>query len=205
MSGGPEQYPTTVSGGHVCRDMTEAHKNLGITEAHFDKFVTIAAGVLTTAGVAEADIAVIGGVLNGTKGVIATGPTLYQRLGRAEGIAGAVTAIVDAELMDAEIAAYFTTAAGNPGALSRAQIEQCLVAQLGSVSGGPQVYPTTVDGGHTCRDMKSAHEGLGISSASFDKFVTIAAGVLTTAGVPADDIGIIGGVLNSTKGDIVEE
>jgi uridylate kinase len=70
VSGGPEQYPTTVSGGHVCRDMTEAHKNLGITEAHLDKFVTIAAGVLTTAGVPADDIGIIGGVLNSTKGDI---------------------------------------------------------------------------------------------------------------------------------------
>jgi hemoglobin len=204
-AGGPEQYPTTVSGGHTCRDMKTSHEGMGIDSAAFDKFVTIAAGVLASAGVAEADIAVVGGVLNSTKADVVSEKNLYQRLGRAAGIAGAVTAIVDAELLDPDIAPYFAAAAARTGALSRAQIEQCLVAQLGNAAGGPEQYPTTVSGGHTCRDMVASHAGLGITSADFDKFVMIAAGVLTTAGVAPADIGVIGGVLNGTKDDVVEE
>lgn len=203
VSGGPETYPTTVSGNFTCRSMADAHAHLGITSAAFDKFVMIAANVLTTAGVAPADIATIGGVLNSTKPAIATGPTLYQRLGGNAGIAGAIDAIVAAEVMDPEIAAFFT-AAGMPNATPNVtQIKQCLVAQLGNAAGGPERYPTMVSGNYTCRSMVDAHAGLGISSAVFDKFVMIAANTLMTAGVAADDIATIGAVLNSTKPDIV--
>jgi hemoglobin len=205
VSGGPETYPTTVSGGHTCRDMKTAHEGMGIDSAAFDKFVTIAAGVLTGAGVSAADVATIGGVLNSTKTDIVGEKSLYQRLGRAPGISAAVDAIVAAELQEPAIAAYFVAAAARPGALSAVQIKECLVAQLGNASGGPERYPTTVSGNHTCRDMRSSHAGLGISSADFDRFVMIAAGVLTGAGVSSADVATIGGVLNGTKADIVEE
>jgi hypothetical protein len=52
--------------------------------------------------------------------------------------------------------------------------------------------------------MSAAHAGLGISGTVFDRFVTIAAGTLTRLGVAAADIEVIGGVLNSTRADIVE-
>lgn len=203
-AGGPEVYPGTVSGGFVCRGMAEAHAHLGIESADFDKFVTIAAGVLTSAGVAPADVAVIGGVLNSTKPAIAIGPTLYQRLGGHAGITAAVDAIVADEVQDAEIAAFFTPN-GMPGHMPTVdQIKLCLVAQLGSAAGGPEEYPVMVAGGFTCRSMADAHRNLPpLSNAVFDKFVTIAAGTLTRLGVAADDIAIIGMVLNSTKPDIV--
>lgn len=66
ISGGPESYPTTAN-GFMCRDMRTAHAALHIPGSTFDKFVVIAAGVLKGAGVADADIATIGGALNGTK------------------------------------------------------------------------------------------------------------------------------------------
>jgi hypothetical protein len=51
-----------------------------------------------------------------------TETSLYERLGGNAGIAGAVDAIVAAELMDPEIAAYFTFAAEFPGAITATQI-----------------------------------------------------------------------------------
>lgn len=69
-SGGPQSYPTTVSGGFTCRSMAEAHAGLGIGSEVFDKFVGIAAMTLTSAGVSEADVETVGGVLNGTKSAI---------------------------------------------------------------------------------------------------------------------------------------
>lgn len=203
-AGGPEQYPTTVSGGHTCRSMADAHAHLGITAAVFDKFVTIAAGTLTRLGVASADIEVIGGVLNSTKGDIATGPTLYQRLGGEAGISGAIDAIVAAEVMEPDIAAFFAQQGDPNHEPTVDQIKLCLVAQLGAASGGPQVYPTTVAGDFTCRSMADAHRGLGIDSAVFDKFVMIAGEVLTGAGVDPADVAIVASVLNSTKADVTE-
>lgn len=137
-------------------------------------------------------------------GADTTASTLYDRLGKNAGIKGAVDAIVADELKDPEIAAFFAnndgTKAGHPSA---AQIKECLVLQLGMVSGGPEKYPGKVSGDFMCRDMKSAHAGImPISSMTFDKFVTIAAGTLKRLGVADADIATIGGVLNSTKADI---
>ena len=127
--------------------------------------------------------------------------TLYTRLGGHDGIAAAIHLIVVEELKDSEIAGFFG-AVGTPGHPTAAQIEGCFTALLGKAAGGTEVYPTTIDG-FTCRDMKSSHAGLNIPGTTFDKFVTIAAGVLKTAGVADADIVTVGGVLNGTKADIV--
>ena len=132
--------------------------------------------------------------------VVDSGTTLYQRLGGNTGIRAAVDAIVAEELKDAQIAAFFGNL-GTPGHPTADQLKACLTDQLASVAGGAEVYPTTKDG-FMCRDMKTAHAGLNISGEVFDKFVTIAAGVLKSAGVADDDITVIGGVLNGTKADI---
>jgi hypothetical protein len=209
-AGGAEVYPT-VESGFQCRDMASSHAGLHIPATSFDKFVTIAAGVLKGAGVADADIATIGSVLNGTKADIATGArapgdagtttTLYSRLGGHDGIRTAVNAIVTEELKDAEIAAFFG-AVGTPGHPTADQIEACFTDLLGKAAGGAETYPTT-ESGFVCRDMKTAHASLHIPAATFDKFVTIAAGVLKGAGVADADIAVVGGVLNGTKGDVV--
>lgn len=150
---------------------------------------------------------IVGCSSDDSSGTPATG-TLYDRLGKAPGIAAATTAIVDAELKDPEIASFFfnqvktTIPAGHP---SRAQIEECLVAQLGNAAGGPEKYPTTVSGGFVCRDMKAAHVGLGIPNATFSKFVTIAAGVLKSAKVADADIMVIGTVLEGARTATVQD
>jgi len=69
-AGGEEEYPYTTDNGYTCRSMADAHADLHIGGGTFDNFVSIAAGVLKEAGVADADIEVVGGVLVGTKGVI---------------------------------------------------------------------------------------------------------------------------------------
>lgn len=66
-AGGPEVYPFKTAGGHTCRTMVDSHADLHIGSDTFDNFVSIAAGVLKKAGVSDADIAVVGGVLVGTK------------------------------------------------------------------------------------------------------------------------------------------
>ena len=66
-AGGTETYPTTTSGGFVCRGMDVAHANLHIGNGTFDNFVAIAAAELKTLNVSDTDIATIGGILDGTK------------------------------------------------------------------------------------------------------------------------------------------
>jgi hypothetical protein len=127
--------------------------------------------------------------------------TLYARLGGHDGITTAITAIVAEELKDTEIAAFFGNV-GKTGHPTKDQVIACFTDLLGHAAGGTELYPAT-ESGFTCRDMKTSHTGMNIPAATFDKFVTIAAGVLKTAGVADADIGTIGGVLNGTKADIV--
>jgi truncated hemoglobin YjbI len=127
--------------------------------------------------------------------------TLYARLGGHSGIRSAVEAVVAAELKDQQIAAFFAEV-GQPGHPTADQIEECLTDQLGNAAGGPEMYPTTANG-WACRDMATAHAGLGITTTVFDDFVSIAAGVLKNAGVPDADIQTIGSVLNGTESSIV--
>ena len=111
-----------------------------------------------------------------------------------------------AELADPEIVGYFGTV-GQPGHPTGAQLEECLTNQLGSAAGGPETYPTTLAadaGSYVCRDMATTHAGLHIPGTTFDKFVMIAASTLTSLGVAPLDVSAVGGVLNSTKADIVD-
>ncbi len=150
------------------------------------------------------------------------GSTLYSRLGGHAGIRGAVNAVVAQELMDTDIQTYFfnqvaaSVPAGHPTA---DQIEECFTDLLGHIAGGPESYPTTVvtlddagadAGSFTCRDMVTIHQPLKISGGTFDTFVTIAGGVLTSAmgtgnyTYTAADIQTVAGALVGTKSDIVD-
>ena len=143
------------------------------------------------------------------------GGTLYSRLGGRAGIATAVDAIVAQELMDPEIASYFyfqvtNGSSGMPpvdGHPNVAQLKSCLVNQLANAAGGTEQYPgTPADNmGWQCRNMTASHAGLNIPGSVFDRFVTIAAGVLTSAGVAPADIAVIGGVLNSTRSQVAQD
>lgn len=175
-------------------------------------------GALAAAGCSEDDTPTpaatgsssSGGTSSGSGGTASDGgaTTLYERLGKKAGIATAVDAIVAEELKDPEIASYFffqvqtPVAAGHPSAT---QIKECLVEQLGSAAGGPETYPATVSGGFVCRDMVSAHSALGIPNGVFTKFLTIAAGVLKSAGVADADISTVGGVLEGTRSAVVQD
>jgi hypothetical protein len=124
--------------------------------------------------------------------------------------------------MDTDIQSYFfnqlmsTVPAGHPTA---DQIEECFTDLLGKIAGGPETYPTTVvtltdagadAGSFTCRDMTTIHQPLKISGGTFDTFVMIAGGVLTSAmgSAPytytADDIQTVASALEGTRSDIVD-
>lgn len=132
-----------------------------------------------------------------------TATTMYQRLGGHAGIVGFISLAVDNVLKDPELAAYFGMT-GKPGHPTKAQIEECFVDMVGKLTGGPELYPTKTGDGYQCRDMKTAHIGLKITGASFDKFVANIAATATAAGVSANDLGAIGAVMNGYKAQIVE-
>lgn len=130
--------------------------------------------------------------------------TLYERLGGHDGIAAALDAIVTEELKDPIIASYFSQQANPSHKPSAGDIGECFTNLLGKAAGGPEAYPSKTSSGFQCRSMAASHATLGIGAGTFDKFVTIAAGVLTEAGVAAEDVATIGEVLNGTKADIVD-
>jgi hypothetical protein len=140
-------------------------------------------------------------------------------------VRGAVDAIVAAELGDPVIASYFfNQTMGIAGHPTPTQIEECFTDLVASNIGGSEAYPYTVgpfddagvnvgDGGagtgtFTCRDMATIHMPLKISGAVFDKFVTIAAGVLMAApyNLKSTDTAFttLAGLLTGTKGAIVD-
>lgn len=133
--------------------------------------------------------------------------TLYERLGKKDGIRTAIAAIVTEELKDPEIASYFVTppAIGTAGRPTREQIEECFTNLLASISGGTEKYPglPADNKGFQCRDMKTSHAGLGIPGSIFDRFVGIA-GAFLKGKVSDADLGTIAGALNATRTDIVD-
>jgi len=132
--------------------------------------------------------------------------TLYERLGEHAGIKAAIGAIVTAELGDSDIASYFAPNLKDPNHMPQPDdIEECFTDLLGSVSGGTETYPTTLDDGYVCRSMPAAHAALHIGGDTFDNFVTIAGGVLKNAKVADADIATIAGVLTGQKSAIVDK
>lgn len=124
------------------------------------------------------------------------GDTIYDRLGQEEGIEAAVTSLVVNRIApDPRINAYFFNDGVDVGI-----VIGCLTQQLGSLTGGPQEYP-----GENCRDMKSSHEGLGISDADFMDLAGHVVDELTDRGVAQADIDAIVEALTGMYGDIVED
>ncbi len=277
-AGGPEVYPPVggayddgggnfggPAGTWMCRDMATIHQSLLISGGTFDKFMTIAGGVLTAANVCPSDIAAVAGVLTSARSSVVYAPladagyqaypgdaganssavgttvdasatdggpgdsgtdgdpcaqgTLYSRLGGHAGIRSAVNAVVAGELGDTDIKSYFFNQLKTPvpsTSPTAGEIEECLTDQLGAAAGGPEVYPPVGgaydDGGGNfggpagtwmCRDMATIHQSLLISGGTFDKFVTIAGGVLTAANVCPSDIAAVAGVLTSARSSVV--
>jgi hemoglobin len=124
------------------------------------------------------------------------GDTIYERLGGADGIHEAVTEIVvDRVAPDPKINGYFLNSGVNVTI-----VIDCLATQLGSLTGGPEVYPNA-----DCRDMATAHEGLGISDADFMDLAGHVVAELTERGVAQEDIDVIVGALTGMYDDIVED
>jgi len=157
------------------------------------------------------------GGAGGTAGGVAAGAggeggaiesTLYSRLGEHAGIRAAVDAIVAEEVKDPIIASYFSQLAVKGHEPNVDQISECLTFQLANAADGPEAYPVALGddyNNYVCRSMTAAHSTLGIGAGTFDKFVSIAAGVLNTTDLSDADKAAVGAVLNGTKAQIVDK
>ena len=128
--------------------------------------------------------------------VVAQPPnTLYDRLGGKPAITAVVDEFVARVAADKRINSFFAGLAGDPNRL--AAFKGKLVDQICEASGGPCKY--------TGKDMRSAHQGMGITEADFNALVEDLVGALDRCKVAPDDQQTLLGVLGPMKKDIVEK
>lgn len=134
-------------------------------------------------------------------GVLAIAPmvraddALYKSLGGKKAITAVVDNFVGRVAKDDRINSYFKDTASNPKRL--ATFKKNLVDQICQAAGGPCKYKG--------KDMKTAHAGMGVTSAAFDALVSDLVATLDELKVKPADKNAILGVLGPMKGDIVEK
>lgn len=119
-----------------------------------------------------------------------TEKSLYDRLGGKEAITAVVDDFVARVAADTRINGFFANT-------DIAHLKQCLVDQICEASGGPCKY--------TCRDMKSSHAGMGVSTADFNALVEDLVATLDQFKVGQKEKDELLGVLGPMQKDIVEK
>jgi hemoglobin len=124
--------------------------------------------------------------------VLDPGETLYHRLGGYDAIAAAVDELLPRVAGDPDIGVYFKGKCRD----SQKKDRQLIVDFLCVATGGPVNY--------IGRDMKTAHEGLGITESDWDAFLRHTVATL-------DDLGVTGvlkdeflAIMATLKDDTVE-
>jgi len=131
----------------------------------------------------------------GASGSTNTAPNLYQRLGHEAGIGTVMDDFIGRVLADSKINGYFLNSNVDGG-----RLKNCLVLQVGNLTGGPQIYPSA-----GCRDMKTSHAGMRISRRDFDDLAGHLVMALQKAGVAATDVNAIVAAVTPMASDIVED
>jgi hemoglobin len=142
-------------------------------------------------------IATVVGLLATTAGAqdAAKQKSLYDRLGGKKAITAVVDEFVGRVAADNRINQFFAATASNPAQL--ASFKMKLVDQICELSGGPCKY--------TGKNMKTAHRGMGISTADFNALVEDLVGALDKFKVGAAEKNQLLGVLGPMQGQIVEK
>jgi hemoglobin len=115
--------------------------------------------------------------------------SLYDRLGGKPAIEAVVDQFVQNVAADDRINGFFASA-DIPGLKGK------LVDQICQASGGPCTYAG--------KDMKTAHQGMGIKDEHFNALVEDLVAALDTFNVPEREKSELLGALGPMKGDIVE-
>lgn len=114
--------------------------------------------------------------------------SIYDGIGGSAAVHAAVDDFYSRVLADPQLAPFFASTD-----LQRLKAHQR--SFIAAAIGGPEVF--------SGRDMKTAHAGLGITSADFDAVTGHLVDTLTGLGVPADTIGQIGAAIAPLRADIV--
>jgi|SRR5436853_2198127 len=119
--------------------------------------------------------------------------SLYERLGGKPAITAVVNEFVGNVAGDSRINGFFKKVASDPKALNA--FKGKLVDQICQASGGPCKYKGS--------DMKSAHQGMGISDSDFNALVEDLVKALDKFNVGATEKDELLGALGGMKGDII--
>ena len=119
-------------------------------------------------------------------------PTLYERLGGYDGIAAIVDDLLPRLLGDPQLAVYWKGKCLD----SLKKDRQLIVDFLGSAFGGPVTY--------LGRDMKTSHDGLGITEAEWSCFIDHVNATLKNMAVAGREAAEFVAAAESLKGDVVD-
>jgi len=118
--------------------------------------------------------------------------TLYQRLGGYDDVAAFVDDLLPRLLQDPQLGVYWKGKCKD----SLKKDRQLLVDFLAMATGGPSQY--------LGRDMKTSHEGLGITQSDWDVFVRHTVASLNDLGIAERERNEVLAAAGSLIGDIVE-
>jgi hemoglobin len=138
---------------------------------------------------------VLAGLLALAAGAAAATGTLYESLGGKRAIAAVVDDFVARVAGDNRVNHFFAETAADPARLARFKAN--LTDQICQATGGPCTY--------TGKDMKTAHAGMGITSADFDALVEDLVATLDKFHVKEPDKNALLVALGPMKPDIVEK
>lgn len=119
--------------------------------------------------------------------------SLYKRLGGYDAIAAVTDDFIGRLVADKSLQRFF----GGHSKDSLGRIRQLIVDQLCAATGGPCVY--------IGRDMKTAHQGMGISEAEWNASVGHLVATLDKFKVPEREKKEVLGAISGLKNDIVEQ
>jgi hemoglobin len=119
--------------------------------------------------------------------------SLYQRLGGYDAIAAVTDDFIGRLATDKQLARFFPGHSKD----SLGKIRQHVVEQLCAATGGPCVYMG--------RDMKTSHQGMGITDSDWDAAVKDLVATLDHFKVPEKEKNELLGAVSSFKNDIVEQ
>jgi hemoglobin len=188
--------------------MKKTHAGMKITEAEFNAAAVHLVDVLVRAKVPEAERDELLGVIASTKNDIvevkgdpATDKpgektTLWDRLGGEKAVRAVVHDFVAAAAGDPKVN-FTRDGKYKLDAEDVKKLEQLLVEQISSATGGPLKY--------TGRDMKKTHAGMKITTAEFKALAGHLVATLNKYNVPQREITELVELIGSTANDIVEE
>jgi hemoglobin len=117
----------------------------------------------------------LAGMLSAPAHTQAKEKSLYERLGGYDAISAVVNELAVRLVKDEKLGVYFKGLSND----SKRRLIAHLTDFVCSATGGPCIY--------TGRDMKTSHEGLGITDEEWDRFVKITKEVLNKFKVPAKE------------------